>query len=306
MSGEAGPSGRPRRLHLVDGTFELFRAHFSKRPGLRAPSGLEAKATVGLASSLLGLLHDEREAVTHVAVAFDNPIRSFRNDLWPGYKTEEGMPPELLAQLDAAEEAVRALGVTVWSMREFEADDALASGAARFRDQVDQVRILTPDKDLGQCLSGRRVVQVDRMRGREIDEEALLARRGIRPESVPDWLALVGDDADGIPGLPGFGEKTASALLASYPHLEDVPSDPALWPQRLQGAARLARALQDGREPALLYRRLATLVRDVPLPESLEDLRWRGIPRERFEKWRQALDAPGPPAAPGRGRAREE
>ncbi len=305
MSGEAGPSGRPRRLHLVDGTFELFRAHFSKRPGHRAPSGLEAKATVGLASSLLGLLRDEGEAVTHVAVAFDNPIRSFRNDLWPAYKTEEGMPPELLAQLGAAEEAVHALGVTVWSMREFEADDALATGAARFRDQVDQVRILTPDKDLGQCLSGRRVVQVDRLRRREIDEEALLARRGIRPESVPDWLALVGDDADGIPGLRGFGEKTATALLARYPHLEDVPADPAIWPP-LQGAARLARLLQDEREAALLYRRLATLVRDVPLSESLDDLRWRGVPRGRFEKWRQALDAPGLPAAAGRVRYRGE
>ncbi len=279
------------RLHLVDGTFELFRAHFSKRPGHLAPAGFEAKATVGLAGSLLGLLHDEREAVTHVAVAFDNPIRSFRNDLWPGYKTEEGVPPELLAQFDAAEEATRALGVTVWSMREFEADDALATGAAHFRDAVDQVRILTPDKDLGQCLSGRRVVQVDRVRHREIDEEALLARRGIRPESVPDWLALVGDDADGIPGLPGFGEKTASALLARHLHLEQVPAEPARWPGGIRGAAQLARALQAGREEALLYRRLATLASDVPLPESLDDLRWRGIPRERFERWCAALGA---------------
>jgi 5'-3' exonuclease len=275
----------------VDGTFELFRAHFSKRPGHLAPAGFEAKATVGLADSLLGLLRDEREAVTHVAVAFDNPIRSFRNDLWPGYKTEEGVPPELLAQFDAAEEATRALGVTVWSMREFEADDALATGAARFRDAVDQVRILTPDKDLGQCLSGRRVVQVDRVRHREIDEEALLARRGIRPESVPDWLALVGDDADGIPGLPGFGEKTASALLARHLHLEQVPAEPGRWPASIRGAAQLARALEAGREAALLYRRLATLASDVPLPESLADLRWRGIPRARFERWCDALGA---------------
>ncbi len=304
MSGQAGPPGHPMRLHLVDGTFELFRAHFSKRPGHRAPSGLEAKATVGLAGSLLGLLRDEREAVTHVAVAFDNPIRSFRNDLWPGYKTEEGVAPELLAQLDAAEEATRALGVTVWSMREFEADDALATGAARFRDQVNQVRILTPDKDLGQCLSGRWVVQVDRLRGREIDEEALLARRGIRPESVPDWLALVGDDADGIPGLPGFGEKTASALLARHLHLEHVPADPARWPASIRGAAQLARALDTGREAALLYRRLATLVSDVPLPESLDDLRWRGVPRERFEKWCDALGARALLAAPGTRRVR--
>ena len=212
-------AARPARVHLVDGTFELFRAHFTKRPGHVAPGGWEAKATVGLAMSMLGLLHDPAEAVTHVAVAFDNPIRSFRNDLWRGYKTDEGVPPELLAQFDAAEEAVRAIGVTVWSMREYEADDALATGAARFRDEVEQVRILTPDKDLGQCISGRRVVQVDRMRKREVDEEALVARRGIRPESVPDFLALVGDDADGFPGLPGFGEKTAAALLARFVHL---------------------------------------------------------------------------------------
>jgi len=279
------------RVHLVDGTFELFRAHFSKRPDHVAPAGWPAKATVGLAASLLGLLHDEREAVTHVAVAFDNPIRSFRNDLWPGYKTDEGVPPELLAQFDAAEEATRALGVTVWSMREFEADDALATGAARFRDAVEQVRILTPDKDLGQCLEGRRVVQVDRIRNREIDEEALLGRRGIRPESVPDYLALVGDDADGIPGLPGFGEKTTSALLARYLHLEDIPDDPARWPTGIRGAAQLAHTLKKGRELATLYRRLATLVRDVPLSASLDDLRWPGIPRARFEAWCADLGA---------------
>jgi 5'-3' exonuclease len=279
------------RVHLVDGTFELFRAHFARRPGHRAPAGWEAKATVGLAASLIGLLHDEAEAVTHLAVAFDNPIRSFRNDLWPRYKTEAGVPPELLAQLDAAEEATRALGVTVWSMREFEADDALATGAARFGEAADQVRILTPDKDLGQCLWGRRVVQVDRVRRREIDEAALLARRGIRPESVPDFLALVGDDADGIPGLPGFGEKTASALLAKHVHLEDVPGDPALWPAGIRGAAQLARQLESARGDALLYRRLATLVRDVPLAESLQDLRWPGIPRLRFESWCSTLGA---------------
>jgi 5'-3' exonuclease len=278
------------RVHLVDGTFELFRAHFTKRPGHVAAAGWEAKATVGIVISLLALLHEEREAVTHVAVAFDNPIRSFRNGLWPGYKTEEGVAPELLAQFDAAEDAVRALGVTVWSMREFEADDALATGAARFRDAVEQVRILTPDKDLAQCLVGRRVVQVDRIRAREIDEEALLARRGIRPESVPDWLALVGDDADGIPGIPGFGEKTASRLLAEHLHLERIPSEPARWPASIRGAPQLARELESAREAALLYRRLATLVTDVPLAESLEDLRWRGIPRARFEAWCAALD----------------
>ena len=264
------------RLHLVDGTFELFRAHFSKRPDRLSADGRDVKATSGLAESLRALLRDPQEAVTHVAVAFDNPVRSFRNDLFAGYKTEEGVPPELLAQFDAAEEAVRALGVTVWSMREFEADDALATAAVRFRDQVEQVRILTPDKDLGQCISGRRVVQVDRIRGREVDEEALRARRGIGPESIPDFLALVGDTADGIPGLPGFGEKSAAALLQRHVHLEAIPEDPALWPPGIRGAAQKAVVLTSGREAALLYRRLATLVLDVPLAESLEDLRWRG------------------------------
>jgi 5'-3' exonuclease len=279
------------RLHLVDGTFELFRAHFTKRPGHVAPAGWDAKATVGLAMQMLGLLHDPAEAVTHVAVAFDNPIRSFRNALFPGYKTDAGVPPELLAQFDAAEEAVRALGVTVWSMRDFEADDALATGAARFRDAVEQVRILSPDKDLGQCLVGRRVVLVDRIRKREIDEEALRARRGIRPESVPDWLALVGDAADGLPGLPGFGERTASALLGRFVHLEDIPAATAEWPATIRGRPQLAETLRAGREAALLYRRLATLVTDVPLAETLDDLRWAGLPRARLERWCEALGA---------------
>jgi 5'-3' exonuclease len=279
------------RLHLVDGTFELFRARFSKRPPHAAPAGWDAKAVVGMTTSLLALLHDQSEAVTHVAVAFDNPIRSFRNALWPGYKTDEGVPPELLAQFDAAEAAVAAIGVTVWSMREHEADDALATAAARFRDAVEQVRILTPDKDLGQCIVGRRVVLVDRMRAREIDEDALLARRGIRPHSVPDYLALVGDDADGIPGLDGFGAKTAAALLARFDHLEGIPARAALWPARIRGASLLARELELRREEALLYRRLATLVTDVPLPATLEDLRWRGIPRRRFEAWCDELGA---------------
>ena len=273
------------RLHLVDGTFELFRAHYSRRPGHVAPDGRELKATVGLASGLLALLHDPQEAVTHLAVAFDNPIRSFRNDLFAGYKTEEGMPPELLAQLEAAEQAARALGLAVWPMAEFEADDALATAAARFRDGVGQVRILTPDKDLGQCLAGDRVVQVDRVRNRVIDEASLLERRGLKPESVPDFLALVGDDADGLPGLPGFGEKTAAALLGAFDHLEGIPRDPAAWPAGLRGADRLAAALAAGWDDALLFRRLATLVTTVPLAESLEDLRWRGLPRAALEAW---------------------
>ncbi|HYV66541.1 MAG TPA: 5'-3' exonuclease H3TH domain-containing protein [Myxococcales bacterium] len=268
------------RLHLVDGTYELFRAHYSKRPPHRAPDGSDKKATVALASSMLALLHDEGEAVTHVAVAFDNPIRSFRNDLFDGYKTEEGVPPELLAQFDPAEDAVRALGMAVWSMREFEADDALATGAARFAPVVEQVRILTPDKDLGQCLRGTHVVQVDWRAKTVVDEEALLRRRGVQPTSVPDLLALTGDDADGIPGLPGFGEKSASALLAKFIHLEQIPADPRAWPAVRQ-APRLAATLAERRDDALLYRRLATLRTDAPIG-TLEETRFRGVPRQPF------------------------
>ena len=277
------------RLHLVDGTYELFRAHFSQRPGYTAPAGWDAKATVGFASSMLALLHDRDEAVTHVAVAFDNPIRSFRNDLFAGYKTDDGVPPELKAQFDRAEEAARALGLAVWSMRDHEADDALATGAHRFRSQTSQVRILTPDKDLGQCLSGTRVVQVDRRQGNEIDEAALRLRRGVGPESIPDLLALTGDEADGIPGLPGFGAKTAAALLAVYRHLEHIPREARTWTVSVRGADRLAQTLDEQRDDALLYRRLATLALDAPISARLEDLRFPGVPRLAFHDFCDAL-----------------
>jgi 5'-3' exonuclease len=256
------------RLHLIDGTYELFRAHYSKRPDK------PMKATLGLVESLRSLGRDPEEQLTHVAVAFDNPIRSFRNDLFPGYKTEEGVDPALLAQFDAAEEAVRKIGMVVWSMKEFEADDALATAAARFASSVEQVRILTPDKDLGQCIDGRKVVQVDRMRKREIDEAGLIALRGVRPKSIPDWLALTGDTADGIPGLAGFGAKTAAALLAEFDHLERIPDDPHAWPTTVRGAERLAATLAAHRDDAILYRTLTRLRRDVPLVESLEALCW--------------------------------
>ncbi|AKT36500.1 5'-3' exonuclease [Chondromyces crocatus] len=273
------------RLHLIDGTYELFRAHYSKRPPLRSPDGQDVKATVGVASSLLALLHEEAEAVTHLAVAFDNPIRSFRNDLFQGYKTDDGVDPALLAQFDQVESAVRALGIVVWSMDRFEADDALATAATRFREAVTQVRILTPDKDLGQCLEGHRVVQVDRTRKREIDESTLRQTRGVRPDQVADFLALTGDEADGIPGVPGIGEKTAAALLSAFGHLEGIPASPKEWPASVRGAERLAKTLAEQRDAALLYRRLATLVTDVPLREELDALRHRGVPRHRFEAW---------------------
>lgn len=272
------------RLHLVDGTYELFRAHFSKRPSRRGPTGKDLKATVGVASSLISLLHETGEAVTHLAVAFDNPIRSFRNDLFAGYKTEEGVPAELLAQFDDVEQAVAGLGVTVWSMREHEADDALASGARRFRDAVEQVRILTPDKDLGQCIRGTRVVQVDRMRSRLIDEDELVRSKGVAPASIPDWLALTGDTADGVPGIPGWGAVSAAAVLREYGHLEAIPADPRQWTVKVRGAERLAAALAAQRDDALLYRRLTTLVDDLDLGD-LESLRFRGVPREPFLAW---------------------
>jgi 5'-3' exonuclease len=272
------------RLHLVDGTYELFRAHFSKRPSRTDPQGRDVKATVGLVSSLLQLVADEDEQVTHLAVAFDNPIESFRNELFPPYKDSSGVDPELLAQFDGAERATAALGIAVWSMAEHEADDAMATAAARFADEVDQVRILTPDKDLGQAVRGQRIVQIDRLRERTYDEEGVLDRLGVPPTSVPDLLALVGDTADGIPGLPGFGAKSAAALLRRYERLEEIPLD-GDWDVSVRGAPRLAATLTERLDDALLYRRLATLVTDVPLPHGLDDLAWAGVPRERYLAW---------------------
>jgi len=279
------------RLHLVDGTYELFRAHYAPRPPHTAPSGEDRKATVGVVASLLALLHDPWEAVTHLAVAFDNPIRSFRNDLFPEYKSDEGVPPELRAQFDPVEEVVRSLGVVVWSMREHEADDGLASGACRFRDEVDQVRILTPDKDLGQCLRGDRVVQVDRRQNKVTDEASFRALHGFGPLSVPDFLGLTGDTADGIPGLPGFGKKSAAVLIGAYEHLEHIPKHAFEWKVQPRGALQLAATLAERREDALFYRKLATLVETVPLAESLDDLRFQGVPRARFASWCQEMGA---------------
>ena len=279
------------RLHLVDGTFELFRAHFSPRPGQRDASGRDVKATVGLASSLLQLLEDREEAVSHIAVAFDNPVESFRNDLFDGYKTGEGMPEELAAQFDAAERATAALGVTVWSMDRYEADDALASGAARFRDEVEQVRLMTPDKDLGQSIRGTRVVQIDRMRKKFMDEQKLRDLRGVGPASIPDWLGLMGDPADGIPGIPGFGAKSAAAVLAHYERIENIPEDAAEWQVAVRGAKRLAGNLAERREEALLYKRLATLAEDAPISRRLAELEWKGVPRGAFEDFCVEMNA---------------
>jgi len=270
------------KVHLVDGTFELFRGFFGAPPAEDA-AGHPVGAVRGLLATLLSLL-GERD-VTHVAVAFDHVIESFRNELFAGYKTGEGIDAGLLAQFHPAERAVAALGVVVWPMVEFEADDALATAAARFQNApgVEQVVICSPDKDLCQCVLGSRVICRDRLRRSDRDESGVVARFGVAPRSIPDWLALVGDDADGIPGVPGWGEKSAAAVLARYGTLEAIPDDVATWDVVVRGRERLGASLAARREDALLYRRLATLRTDVPLTEGLEELEWRGVPRPAFE-----------------------
>jgi 5'-3' exonuclease len=261
------------RVHLVDATYELFRAYFGV-PKALAPDGREVGATRGVLATLLYLCQEE--GATHVACATDHVVRSFRNDLYTGYKTEEGVPEDLLAQFPLVEEAMAALGVVVWPMVEFEADDALAAGAARFADAAAQVVIASPDKDLAQCVRGQRVVMLDRMRRKTLDEEGVRAKFGVAPRSIPDWLALVGDTSDGYPGLPGWGERSSATVLSHYGSLEAIPASPSHWTVQVRGAERLAATLRERRDEALLYKRLATLRLDVPLAESLDDLAWRG------------------------------
>jgi len=267
------------RVHLLDGTYELFRAYFAV-PSRRSPDGLEVGAVGGLLASILALLRDPE--VTHLAAAFDHVIESFRNDLFAGYKTSDGVPDDLMAQFPLAEEALRALGVVVWPMIEFEADDALATAAHRFASQVEQVVILSPDKDLAQCVVGSRVVIRDRLRSVTYDEEAVRQKFGVLPASIPDLLALVGDRADGVPGLPGWGKKSAAALLSSYGRIDAIPEDPSGWPGSLRNRDRLAQTLRERRTDASLYRILTTLRTDAPLAEALQDLCWRGAPRGPF------------------------
>jgi 5'-3' exonuclease len=261
---------RPERLHLVDGTFELYRAHYSKRPAKADADGRDVKATFGVVSSLRALMRDPEERVTHMAVAFDNPIRSFRNDLFEGYKSDEGVPPELRAQFDAVEAAVRALGITVWSMNTFEADDALAAGAVKFAAQFDEIRILSPDKDLLQVLAQNNVCLVDRIRKREVRNADVQALRGVKPQQIPDLLALTGDAADGIPGLRGFGPKTAAALLSQFETIEDVTRP---WPFEVRGKQALEDAFDRDRDQVLLWKQLTTLRTDVPLAQTCDELR---------------------------------
>ncbi len=269
------------QLHLLDGTYELFRSHFGA-PARETPDGRAIGAIRGIIASTLALLQEP--GVTHLAAAFDTVIRSFRNDLFAGYKTEEGMPPELLAQFPIAERALDALGVTVWSMVDYEADDAIATATVRYRDGFDKIVMLSPDKDLAQCVDGERVVGFDRRKGEFIDEAGVWAKFGVGPASIPDYLALVGDSADGLPGVPGWGAKSSGAVLARYPHLEDVPLDETTWDVAVRGAARLAGSFREHVAAALLYRYLARLRRDVPLAESAADLRWDGVHREPYEE----------------------
>ena len=267
------------KIHLVDGTYELFRSYFGAPPK-RAKDGREVGATLGLLRSIHALL--ATPGTTHVACAFDHVVESFRNDLYPGYKTGDGIDPDLLAQFPLAEEAMSALGVVVWPMVEFEADDALATGVARWKSApgVEQVVICSPDKDLTQMVAGGLVVCWDRRRDIVLDEDGVVAKFGVRPHSIPDWLALVGDASDGYPGIPGWGAKSAAAVLARFDHIENIPSDVAKWGLPAGRAARLAESLVEHREELLLYRRLATLREDVPLSEELADLEWRGARAE--------------------------
>jgi 5'-3' exonuclease len=263
------------KVHLVDATYELFRAYFAV-PSSQGPNGAEVAGTRALGRSLLNLLSDPQ--VTHVACAYDHVIESFRNDMFAGYKTGEGIDPALYSQFPLAEELSIALGITTWSMIEFEADDALATFAARaaLAPEVEQVLICSPDKDLAQCVQGTRVIMLDRMRSKLMDEAGVHEKFGIGPASIPDWLALVGDTADGIPGVSRWGAKSAAAVLAEYKHIEDIPDDAGAWRIKVRGAPALAASLAAAREAAYLYRELAKLRFDVPLSESLDALRWRG------------------------------
>jgi 5'-3' exonuclease len=271
---------RPIRVHLVDATYELFRAFYSPRPTVYAPDGQDVGAVAGLLYSLLSLLRDE--GATHVGCATDHVIRSFRNRLYAGYKTEAGVPVELLGQFTLAERAMEALGLVVWPEVEFEADDALATAADRFgrAKGVEQVLICTPDKDLAQCVRGTEVVLRDRRRQATIDEAGVSEKWGVPPESIPDYLALVGDSSDGFPGLPGWGAKSAATVLSRWGHLESIPKTASAWGVNVRSAPSLSAALRAHWDEALLFRHLARLRLDVPLPQtSPDELRWRGARR---------------------------
>lgn len=267
-------------LHLIDGTYELFRNHFGAPPR-QTPDGWEIGATEGILRSTLNLL--QQEGVTHVGAAFDTVIESFRNHMYDGYKTGEGTPDELFAQFPIAERAMEAMGVTVWSMIEQEADDGLAAAAMKFVDEVDQVVILSPDKDMTQLFGHPKIVGYDRRKQMLVDADGVVEKFGVKPESIPDYLGLVGDTADGFPGLPGWGAKSSSTLLARYDHIENIPPSEDDWDVKVRGAAKLAATLRDNMELALLFRDIATLRTDADIPQSLADLEWKGAHRGEFE-----------------------
>ncbi len=288
------------KVHLLDGTYELFRHHFGVPKGDRDPAD-EVAATRGVMWSVLQLLE---EGVTHLGVATDHVIESFRNDMWPGYKSSAGVPEEILAQFDLLEEALGALGVTVFPMVDLEADDALASAAATAAadPEVEQVVIMTPDKDLAQMVLGTRVVQFDRRAKVFTDEDGVVAKYGVMPESIPDWLGLVGDSADGFPGLSGWGKTSASAVLAKYFHIEEIPEHHFRWEVSVRGAARLSATLNEHRDLALLFRDLATLRSEAKVLAAVDDLRWQGpgdglgemVTRLRAWRFMDRVDALGP------------
>ena len=274
-------------IHLIDGTYELFR-HYYALPSARDAGGLEVASVRGVLNSVLGMI---KGGATHIAVATDHVIESFRNGLWAGYKTSAGIEPDLWAQFPLLEEALATMGVVVWPMVEFEADDALAAGAvAAARDkQVERVIICTPDKDLAQCVSGTRIVQLNRRTGATIDETGVIAKFGIPPASIPDYLALVGDTADGYPGLDGWGAKSAAAVLSRYGHFEAIPKDWREWRVNAMNPGALAYTLFEEFDRALLFRRLATLRTDIPLFDSVDELQWKG-PTDAFEPLAARLD----------------
>jgi 5'-3' exonuclease len=275
-------------VHLVDGTYELFR-HYYALPSARDEDGREVAAVRGVLASVLGMI---RDGATHIAVATDHVIESFRNELWPRYKTRAGVEPELLAQFPLLEEVLSAAGIVVWPMVEFEADDALAAAAvAAARDaRVERVIICTPDKDLAQCVRGARIVQLNRRTRVTLDEPAIIQKFGVSPASIPDYLALVGDAADGYPGLPGWGAKSSAAVLAKFLHIESIPTDCREWRVNAAHASALAATLCREQEHAMLFRTLATLRTDIPLFDDVDELRWNG-PTPLFDSLAARLDA---------------
>lgn len=278
------------RVHLIDGTYELFR-HYFAMPSQTDRDGQEVAAAVGVLSSMLNLLQD---GATHMAVATDKVIESFRNDLWPGYKSGEGVEPALLSQFPVLEDALVAMGVVVWDMVEFEADDALAAGAqmAAADERVEEVLICTPDKDLGQCVVDNRVVQFDRRQRKRIDAAGVREKFGVEPESMPDYLGLVGDSADGFPGLKGWGARSASKVLARYGHIENIPDSADEWEVDVRGSARLAATLARQRPLAILFRFIATVDRSAPVSATVDELLWQG-PKPGFAEVMERLGTPG-------------